>query len=411
MDNCKLRNSVSRALSSCPEYPSTSTTLTKLQERNMSLKIFKKGGGLADLIEEASAPELEEVNWTMVFAAADRVNMQADGGKEVVRALKRRLKHKSPVVQSYALTILDALMKNCGAKVQVAFVHPENVASLMRLYDSNDFVQENRMRFVNLVAEWMESTRDPGVRPPLIGLLSWLGGKGYFPSPVVGARHGSQGGLFMTISSGRTQSPQILIPSLASHRGWLSSPPTESFAQRSEQMAKDLILADNNIAMFMEALNFLPPEESPSENELVQEFRAKCKEIQSRVLRLIQEIDDGDLLGKLVKINGDIDAAFTLYDETVESRNLLQALENSQHNVRAREKAAGGIVFREPAREVPDLISFSGEGDPFSDRFQTASGSADRLNNPSPQDASGSYIPYEVPSAKKLGKLPASVNA
>ncbi|TPX68726.1 hypothetical protein SpCBS45565_g02887 [Spizellomyces sp. 'palustris'] len=400
----------------------------------MSLKIFKKGGGLADLIEEASAPDLEEVNWAMVFAAADRVNMQADGGKEVVRAIKRRLKHKSPVVQSYALTILDALMKNCGAKVQVAFVHPENVASLMRLYDSNDFVQENRMRLVNLVAEWMESTRDPGVRPPLMGLLSWLGGKGmrdkeatrkqtletcakeevisgYFPSPVVGARHDSQGGLFMTISSGRTQPPQIVIPGLTRHRGWHSSSPTETFEQRNEQMTKDLILADNNVAMFLEAMNFLTPEENPSENKLVQEFRAKCKEIQSRVLRLIQEIDDGDLLGKLVKINGDIDSAFKLYDGTVESRHLLQALENSQQNARARQKAVGGIVFREPARDVPDLIQFSGEGDPFSDRFQAASGSADRLNNPSPQDESGGYIPYDVPSAKKLGKLPASMNA
>lgn len=54
------------------------------------------------------------------------------------------------------------------------------------------------------------------------------------------------------------------------------------------------------MAMFEETMSFLDASEDVAKNELVQEFRLKCKEIQTRVQDLIQNMQEEEFLGMLL---------------------------------------------------------------------------------------------------------------
>ncbi|KAJ3155733.1 hypothetical protein HDU86_004202 [Geranomyces michiganensis] len=235
----------------------------------------------------ATYPANEDVDWTSVFHAADLI--RGGQGEEGVRACKRRLKVQDTMVQAYTLSCIDAFFTHCGAAFQNPFLETANITSMRKIVSGYGFAQENRLRFAQLVQQWLAAATSGGApaHENLVALMAFVAHYGYVRPRPVATRTAP-----LNPSSGET---------------------IVSFDQRKLIIERDLTLADNNIRLFGEAMSFAAPGEDLTKNDIVQEFLPKLVEIQRRALVLIAEIDDGDLLGRLVKVNEDIAQSLEKY--------------------------------------------------------------------------------------------------
>ncbi|KAJ3152211.1 hypothetical protein HDU89_001430 [Geranomyces variabilis] len=242
---------------------------------------------ITQIIALATKPTNEDVDWTMVFQCADLI--RGGQGEEGVKACKRRLKSPDPIVQAFTLSCIDAFYTHCGEAFQKPFLDYANVTSLKKIVSGPDFAQENRLRFAQLVQAWLSTATAGGEAAPenLTVLMAFVAHYGYVrPRPY------------------HTQTAPLAVSSAET---------IVSFENRKRIIERDLTLAENNIRLFSESMSFAAPGEDLTKNEIVQEFLPKLREIQRRAQLLIAEIDDGDLLGQLVKVNEDISQILEKY--------------------------------------------------------------------------------------------------
>ncbi|KAI8914890.1 hypothetical protein DFJ77DRAFT_463839 [Powellomyces hirtus] len=326
----------------------------------------KKSGEVTILLEQATAVEQPDVDWDLLFQAADLVRQ--DHGAEAAKALRTRLKNKSPVVQNYALICIDVLYKNCAGYFQVPFLDGKD--SLKKIVINPYFVDHSRVRIAQCVAEWRATNLDPIKARILDNLLAYFNTHGFFPRMPQAAVHiqqpFTQHNLGSQVHIGNPSYPGHHHPQpMHLQQQYLTTPfyPTThhvpaivTFEQRKIIIERDLELAENNTRLFAEAMSFAVPGEDVTKNELIQEFRTKCMEIQRRLIPLITEIDDGDLLGLMVKINEDISQILEKYDFRVNYFN-------RQSRIREEHEEAENI-FADPPENVnrdvnPDHYSLS----------------------------------------------------
>jgi hypothetical protein len=65
-------------------------------------------------VEKATSDLLMGPDWTMNIEICDSINSNHWQPKDVVKAVKKRLQHRSSKVQILALTLLETMVKNCG---------------------------------------------------------------------------------------------------------------------------------------------------------------------------------------------------------------------------------------------------------------------------------------------------------
>ncbi|KAJ3020937.1 hypothetical protein HKX48_009470 [Thoreauomyces humboldtii] len=68
-------------------------------------------------------------------------------------------------------------------------------------------------------------------------------------------------------------------------------------------LERDLVLAEGNLQIYDDAIKHAPVDENVRYNEIVQEFRTKALETRTRVQGFCSQVQDPDILVKLVRIN------------------------------------------------------------------------------------------------------------
>ncbi|KAJ3272962.1 hypothetical protein HK104_004359, partial [Borealophlyctis nickersoniae] len=296
------------------------------------INIFNRKSPITLAIDNATAETLPEVDKGYLESAVSMVLRNPDGTKEAFKAIKKRLKCGHPVGESYALSALDNMVHTCGAKFRVEVV--DNLPALYKI--SAEWDRDNRLHFLQIISRW--KTLDPGMIGPVNKVEELFRRDGYdIPDDT---------------ANQRTAALQYTSPDFTSRVVW---PPEQqqfqTFEMRKEQIEHDILLANNNVAMFLEALNFLAVDEDPQKNDLVQEFRFKCSDIQRRTVVLIQQIDDAELIGKLIKVKEDIDVAMKSYQSILDERELAHVLEMSRETASGKRAVSNmGVRFNEPPR-------------------------------------------------------------
>ncbi|KAJ3194357.1 hypothetical protein HK101_002925 [Irineochytrium annulatum] len=294
----------------------------------MFKKVFSKAkvvdGPIAENIDIATAEEGEDVDWALVVTTTELIQAVDDGPQQAMRAIRKRLKSKSAIAVNFTLNVLDTFVKNCGAKFRVELSTKENTNFIQKFLISEDLAPENRGRMLELISDWAQQFSDP---PELRRLYHTLLGLGYrFPPP---ARPVPQTGAAPEQARSASQRPVSVVTHL---------PPEE----RRNYVLFDCNLADNNVQLLMEALNFANKNESLTKNEIVQEFRAKCREMHERINVLIAEVLEEDLLEKLLKANGDLNAALDHYEEMLDWKAIEAATKASVIEAKAANPNATG---------------------------------------------------------------------
>lgn len=116
-----------------------------------------------DIVAKATDENLTGENWEVILNLCDKVQEEGEqGARNVIAALLKRLAHRSPNVQLYALSLGESLSKNCGIDLHRELASRAFTGALEKLVLDRTTHDKVRRRALGLVAMWTaEFEHDP----------------------------------------------------------------------------------------------------------------------------------------------------------------------------------------------------------------------------------------------------------
>ncbi|KAI6233920.1 Target of Myb protein 1 [Aphelenchoides fujianensis] len=286
----------------------------------------------------ADAEHLTVDNWGLNMEIVDYVNYTEEGGRNAIRAIRKRLQThmgKNTGVIMYTLTVLETLVKNCDQRFKALVCQKEFVNELVRLisakFDAPQSVQE---RVLSLIQSWADAFRGNPALSGVCEIYDELKAKGVeFPAtdfdsmaPIITPKRTV---FNETAAAQSIQPPGSDLPQSSSTNPTnapASVPlPAASAAQPTDPMTKlraDVDVVTVNLTVLRDLLTELKPgEELPEEMALIQDLHASLKEMQQRIVALISSEFNEDVTYELITVNQEINNAFEKYDRFVSKRN------------------------------------------------------------------------------------------
>ncbi|CAD5216010.1 unnamed protein product [Bursaphelenchus okinawaensis] len=298
------------------------------------------------------ADRLQTENWGLNLEICDYINYTNDGGRNALRAIKRRLETqmgKNNGIVMYALTILETCVKNCDQRFKALVCQKEFINELVRMigskYDAPQAVQE---RVLELIQAWADAFRG---NPALVGVCEVydeLKAKGVeFPAtdfdkmaPIITPKRTvftePQQAATQPATQTATTQPQpaqyslqtFPVPVAGNSGNFISaqritSAPlpgqqgTQNEAAPQDPLTKlraDVDVVTVNITVLRDLLSDLKPgEELPEELQLVEELYKSLQNMQHRIVDLINLEFSDDVTYELITVNQEINNCFEKY--------------------------------------------------------------------------------------------------
>jgi len=108
------------------------------------------------MVDEATLETMEDPNWGINLRICAMINSDQFNGSEVVKAIKRKINHKNPLVQTLSLDLLEACAMNCD-KVFSEIASEKLLDDLVRLIDNPQAHHSTRRRAFQLIRAWGDS--------------------------------------------------------------------------------------------------------------------------------------------------------------------------------------------------------------------------------------------------------------
>ncbi|KAG8959514.1 ESCRT-0 subunit protein hse1 [Tulasnella sp. 419] len=127
--------------------------------------MFSASNPYDDLVAKTTDEKLTGENWELIISLCDKVTDEGENGaRSVVAAVLKRLAHRNPNVQLYALSLADALSKNCGDLVNREISSRSFTQGLERIVTDRTTHDKVKKRTLALILEWTEDfDRDPSL--------------------------------------------------------------------------------------------------------------------------------------------------------------------------------------------------------------------------------------------------------
>jgi len=309
---------------------------------------------------DATHEQLNSVDWETNLIVVDMVNLTEDGPKESIRAIRKRLHTmvgKNDQVVYFSLVLLETLAKNCGRKFHLLICCKEFSNELItKIIPASSNAQLVEVKILSLIQSWAHAF---SVDPELQGVAELyleLKKKGVeFPPPtdddillVEKTRSQSNSSPAPSSSSSSTLSPTRnqqshaitqSRPTSSQGSGGLSRP--VSRGQTADQQARearrqeatrrimagqltqhqinkvhtDVRKTEDSIGVLSELLaEAIPGQEAKEDKEMMEELAVNCKEMQKRVVQLLQVIENRELMQSLLDCNDNFNNVFIRYE-------------------------------------------------------------------------------------------------
>ena len=322
------------------------------------------------MVSRASDEILPSEDWSAIMEICDFVNTREEGPKDAARAIRKRLQiSKSPKSILYTLTILETCMKNCGYRFQINICQKDYIQDLVKLLQPTRnptlAVQE---KIVALIQNWTdafsshpdlkgvatihEELRMKGIifpesDPADIKLLKTAGGIGFgtqkvppeFPvrsasmsAPQVAPAHRQAPQPVANIPR-RTQS--VVEPHVQNPPAPTSQPAALNQSQ-VHKLQRDLDVVQTNCRILSDMLSQLNPgEEEAAEYALLKDLNSVCRQMQARLMELIEQVSSEDITCELLRVNDDLNQVFVRYDryERIREVHMRKQQATAQNNV------------------------------------------------------------------------------
>ncbi|ESQ52506.1 hypothetical protein EUTSA_v10016346mg [Eutrema salsugineum] len=116
-------------------------------------------------VDKATSDLLLGPDWTTNMEICDSVNSLHWQAKDVVKAVKKRLQHKSPRVQQLALTLLETLVKNCGDYLHHQVAEKNVLGEMVKIVKKKADMQV-RDKILVMLDSWQQAFGGPEGKYP-----------------------------------------------------------------------------------------------------------------------------------------------------------------------------------------------------------------------------------------------------
>ncbi|KAH8704914.1 VHS domain protein [Talaromyces proteolyticus] len=292
-------------------------------------------------IENLTSEQYEVDDWSGIVDLIEVVRIQSTGPAEASRALRKKLKYGNVHRQLRALTILDFLIQNAGERFLRVFADEPLLERLRIAATDSVSDPEVRKKCQALFGQWAVTYKDTPGMGGITGLYKQLP-KRKQPAQQAHAkvlRDNAQPtdmsmGHSVSISVGDGPSTALSSPkskkskrtsafgSASSKGPKRSSPKPFNMEKEKPEILQTIAassVAGTNLLNALKLVNRETHRVSDSEDVMLQ-FE-KCKTLRRQILRYIQNIESGDLLGSLIHANEELVTglmAFEVLDKSVD---------------------------------------------------------------------------------------------
>lgn len=129
------------------------------------------GGGTNpydEIVTKTTDENLTSENWELIMNCCDKVQEEGqEGAHDVIAAILKRLAHRNPNVQLYALSLAESLQKNVGIEVNREIASKAFTQGLEKIITDRTTHDKVRRRALGLIATWTALFEDD----PTLGVM------------------------------------------------------------------------------------------------------------------------------------------------------------------------------------------------------------------------------------------------
>ncbi|KAH8505912.1 hypothetical protein Peur_044796 [Populus x canadensis] len=260
-------------------------------------------------VDKATSDLLIGPDWTMNMDICDSVNSHHWQAKDVVKALKKRLQHKSPKVQLLALTLLETMVKNCGDYVHFQIAEKNVLGEMVKIIKKKTDMHV-RDKILTLLDSWQEAFGGPGGKHPQ---YYWA----YEELRRAGVEFPQR-----SLDAAPIFTPPATNPTLR-----LTQPgygmPSNSSRRLDETMAAEIeclsLSGLDSMWDVMELLNDMlqavdPGNHEAIKDEVIVDLVDRCRSNQKKLMQMLATTGDEELLGKGLELNDSMQILLAKHD-------------------------------------------------------------------------------------------------
>ncbi|XVF65905.1 hypothetical protein PTKIN_Ptkin09bG0288300 [Pterospermum kingtungense] len=258
-------------------------------------------------VDKATSDLLNGPDWTMNIDICDSVNSNHWQAKDVVKAVKKRLQHKSSKVQLLALTLLETMVKNCGDYVHFQIAERNILGEMVKIVKKKaDMIVRDKI--LSLLDSWQEAFGGPGGKyPQYYWAYDELRRSGVgFPK-----RSSNAAPIFTPPASHPALNhPGYGMPSNSSRRlDETMATEIESLSLSSLDTMRDVmeLLSD-----MMQAVN--PSDRSAVKDEVIVDLVNQCRSNQKKLMQMLTTTGDEELLARGLELNDGLQIILAKHD-------------------------------------------------------------------------------------------------
>lgn len=335
----------------------------------------KPHSSITDWIEILSREQYKEDDYDGIPELVESVNLQAGGATEASRAIRKKLKYGNVHRQLRALTMLKALVENCGPKFQATFAN-DQLTERIKLMSQDPMTDEHvKRKLMSVLASWHRQFKDDPKMQAVSSLYAQCGGGKKASTASQGptsprphaetvyeqhqrraeeeARERAEAKAKERAAKEdeKRKQREEKLAAKERERKARSQPARKPFNYEQEkpkilQTIAESSQASTNLLNAVKRVN--REQESVTTNADVQQCLNTAKTVRKQLIRYIQlAIQKEEIIGTLLDTNERIIAAIQLYDKMSKSPD-----QDSDEEVRAT--LASTALGEKPANPSPD---------------------------------------------------------